>query len=834
MSHRSERSLPHFPRIPLTCRGSLFPKLTAIFLYAARFGSNAKTPWLRRQGASIAFSADSVVLAGGDQDATIVVDGAVAIEYRPLRGGDQYGRMRLTSERAVIFLAPGTLEELAGSSLSVEDVRGVYLEGGVTAVAERDDYEVRAPRMYYDFQTDRAIMLDAVLRTYDRKRGAPVIARAGELRQVAEQQWSMKNVVISASSFAVPTLALASREAKFTRTAPIVDTDGTIHDSTVVVEATGNTIEAGGVPIFYWPHFKGSPQNLPLRGIRSGWDQYKGALVETTWDIYALMGMDSPRGETMELEVDAYAERGVGAGLLWSKHTPDADSSLRLYGILDSGTQRTDAGLEQAVPVHERYEAVWEDTLMLSPEWMLQTQLSKFSDSTFVSAWRERDFRNRRQYETSAFLKWQDDASEFSLLTQYDLNNFMSNSWLLASQGFSLDEFPRASMRFFGADIMERVTWTSEWHFTRFRANITQGTPSSNGVFGNAFLNGADQPIGFNDSIADNLAATENIHDDWATRVISSHHLAMPMRFGSIDVTPFAVGQIQGFLQREANTDPNADDMRAIGGAGVTVSTSLQRVWNDVEHRVLDLHRLRAVVEPSITAFYSGSNFDPADNSVNPQYDPWFDDTSRGGALRMAVRSTLQTMRGGPGQWFDVDWLKFEVGAVFVQDASPRRYATPQWFQSNPLFSQLGNFADSRIRWQLGEGVAAIGEGIWDFDNNQIARGSAGVQLTHSPRFSTSAEYRYIEVPDSFAAANSEALINAARGELLSFNAQYEVGTKYDIRVQPVWNFSENDWQSFRADIRRSYPDFDLDFYIRYDQIRDETSAGVRLGQTRF
>lgn len=819
---------------PTTVPGATVPEQDGDLPLRGQYGSTDRTPWLHRPGATIAFSADAVVMAGGEEHATIVADGAVAIEYRPLRGGDQYGRMRMTAERAVIFLQPGTLQELTGSNLSADDVRGVYLEGGVTAVAERDDYEVRAPRMFYDFQTDQAIMLDAVLRTYDRKRGAPVIARADELRQLAQQQWSMKNVVLSASSFAVPTLALASREAKLTRTPPVVDTDGAIHDSTIVVEGTGNTIQAGGMPIFYWPHFKGSPQNIPLRGIRTGWDEDKGALIETTWDIYALLGMESPRGETLELDVDAYGERGVGAGVQWSRYTPDSSSSLRLYGLMDSGTQRTDAGLLQAVPRSERYEAVWEDTTMLSPEWMLQTQLSKFSDSTFISAWREDSFRNRRQYETAAFLKWQDDAKEFSLLVDFDLNDFVSNSWLLASQGFSLDEMPRASLRFFGADIMERLTWTSEWHISRFRANIAEGTPSSNGVFGQAFLNNNDQPLGDNDSIADNLAATENIHDNWAMRAISSHHIAMPLHYGSLDVTPFVVGQIQGFLEKEANMDPDAEDMRAIGGAGVTLSTTVQRVWNDVEDRVLDLHRLRAVLEPSVTAFYSGSNFDPADALVNPQYDPWFDDTSRGGALRLALRSTLQTMRGGPGQWFDVDWLKFEVGAVFSHDASPRRYSTPQWFQSNPLFSQLGNFSDGRVRWQLGEGVAAIGEGVWDFDNNHMARGSGGVQLTHSPRFTTSAEYRYIEVPDSFINANTESLINAARGELLSFNAQYEVGKKYDIRVQPVWNFSENDWQSFRADIRRSYPDFDLDFYIRYDQIRDETSAGVRLGQTRF
>jgi hypothetical protein len=259
----------------------------------------------------------------------------------------------------------------------------------------------------------------------------------------------------------------------------------------------------------------------------------------------------------------------------------------------------------------------------------------------------------------------------------------------------------------------------------------------------------------------------------------------------------------------------------------------MQRVWNDVEHRVLDLHRLRAILEPSFTAWYAGANFNPGSDDENPQYDPWVDDTSRGGAVRMALRSTVQTMRGGPGQWFDVDVLKMEMGAVFSRGESQRRYPTPQWFQSNPLYSQLGNFADGRLRWQLGEGVSVIGEGVWDFDSSFFTRGSAGIQLQHSPRFNTAAEFRYIEVPDSFLALNPGAL-RAARGELLAFRAQYEVGDLYDIRVAPIWNFSENDFQSIRVNVMRAFPDFDLNFYVSYDQIRGETRGGVSLGHTRF
>jgi hypothetical protein len=612
-----------------------------------------------------------------------------------------------------------------------------------------------------------------------------------------------------------------------------MDAQGLPMPSTVQVEATDNTIDVAGVPIFWWPHFQGGPQDIPLRGTKTGWGRYEGAIVETTWDIYALLGLDRDAGIDLQLEVDGYSKRGGGAGVQWKRNVAGSNSTLKLYGMSDSGEQRTDAGVTQTVPQHERYEVMWEDTSMLSPEWMLQTQLTKFSDSTFASVWRRNEFRNRREYETSAYLQWQDDAQQFSLLADYSLDSFVSNSWLLASQGFSLDEFPKATYRFFGRDLFDTVTWSGDISLIRFKANIVNGTASENGARTATFIDPATgQPIGANELVATSVN-NAGIYDKWSIRAVSNHHIAMPMQYGAFSVTPFTAFQMQSFLNSEANLSPEAENNRLIGGAGVTVATTLNRVWNGIEHRVLDLHRLRAVVEPSFTAWYAGSNFNPADNSINPQYDPWIDDTSRGGAIRMDLRSTLHTMRGGPGQWFDVDWLKVDLGAVLTRGASQRRYATPQWFAANPLFSQLGNFADGRLRWQLGEGVSIIGEGVYDFDEGGLSRGAAGVELRHTPRFDTMVEFRYIEVPEAFLLDNPWAL-EAARGQLLSLRSQYEVGDLYRMSVRPTWNFSENDFQAFQAGVTRSLPDFDLNFYVRYSQISGETSAGVSIGQTRF
>jgi hypothetical protein len=69
---------------------------------------------------------------------------------------------------------------------------------------------------------------------------------------------------------------------------------------------------------------------------------------------------------------------------------------------------------------------------------------------------------------------------------------------------------------------------------------------------------------------------------------------------------------------------------------------------------------------------------------------------------------------------------------------------------------------------------------------------------------------------------------------LLSFPIRYEVSKTYLVSVNPQYNFSEDDFQSVSATLTRRLADFDLLFYISYDQIRDETVAGMRLSNTKF
>ena len=98
-----------------------------------------------------------------------------------------------------------------GQSSITRVVTGVYLEGDVT-VDQGDQLTVRAERIYYDFTSQRAIMLDATLATVDEVRNVPLYMRADEIRQLARGEFAAKKVTFSTSEFHTPHYHIGASE----------------------------------------------------------------------------------------------------------------------------------------------------------------------------------------------------------------------------------------------------------------------------------------------------------------------------------------------------------------------------------------------------------------------------------------------------------------------------------------------------------------------------------------------------------------------------------------------------------------------------------------------
>ena len=135
--------------------------------------------------ATVHFTFDRFTRTTGTTENVITLIGSVAVEYVGRRESDRFSHLTLAAERAVVFTDPGPITDMLAGPMAGNSIRGIYLEGNFTATAGEGAYVLRAPQAYYDFRTNQAILLNAVLRTYSRTHRVSIFVRAQEMRQIA-------------------------------------------------------------------------------------------------------------------------------------------------------------------------------------------------------------------------------------------------------------------------------------------------------------------------------------------------------------------------------------------------------------------------------------------------------------------------------------------------------------------------------------------------------------------------------------------------------------------------------------------------------------------------
>jgi len=334
----------------------------------------------------------------------------------------------------------------------------------------------------------------------------------------------------------------------------------------------------------------------------------------------------------------------------------------------------------------------------------------------------------------------------------------------------------------------------------------------SNGLKRRAFTFPDGSYLGNNQQFSDLLAA-DGLTQGYRNRFVTRHEFTAPFTIGDFKIAPF------GTLQADVpfnNNDASEDDTKWFSTIGVRASTQIQRIFNDVHNDILDLHRLRHVIEPYATIWYGSGSVNPT--SI-PQYDALVDNVSTGTAAWIGVKNRLQTWRGGPGRWYEVDWLTVDVAVLTVDNKATRRYDTPQFFSWRPEYSSLEDSVMASGVWQISDGVALLGNGTWLTDNGRMVRGSIGAELDHGRDVRTFIEYREI--------ANND-------DQYLALGVQYKLSKRYSFHATPTWNLKEEDLQSLRLTLTRHYPDFDLVGLVTHNSIRDETSFGIAFRLLKF
>ncbi|MSR28437.1 MAG: hypothetical protein EXS03_02530 [Phycisphaerales bacterium] len=789
-----------------------------------------------RSAGAFAFSARTTTIE--TKDDCIILSEGVRVDYSAPPGSGEVKELQLSADRAVIFLAPGSMGQVAEGSgvLDAKDVVGIYLEGDV--VATDFQYTLRGRRIYYDCIENRAMIMDAVLRTSMRL-GLLAYARADEMRQLAAAEFTAQRARVSTSEFFTPHLSIGVERLTVT-------TESEAHGGDAYFTGSHATLRAGQVPFLYWPYIAGSPNQVPVKYLNVGFQDYRGTIAKSEWDLFDLIGTEKPDPLTeVKLVQELFSKNAAGLGLEAAASLLGGSGNFKAMGWYDFLNPEQNAAGGVVTPTERfrgEFQGDWRG--QLASDATMDLQLSYFTDQNYVSTFRWDDYLNRREYETSGYINWQSGNSSLSLLTKFNPNPFLSNAYMIASRPYSVNKFPEVAWQRYGDSLFgDRVTWTQQYSANMMNLQVQSGSPGALGL----------NPLAFSDT--GNFAANDSIEQAYfgagydnlmRARLYTRHELSMPASLGPVKVTPFVHGQVTGYLVNKfTNYATQSSDFRSLVGAGSRFSAEFTSNYNSVRSAFLDLNRLRHVIQPTAMLWYGWNS---ASVLNMPVYDQEVEAVSGAAAAQVGVTNRVQTMRGGPGNWKSVDWIVLDAGAVFdnqgdslqstetATDPFSLQYAQspmPSFYAWRPEYSQWGDHIYANATMQCSDALSLYGQGTYltqsrgssinSFGLTDLGRGTIGASLQQAPDVRLFLEYRYVNTFDSSGIYPAD--------EFLQGGIAYQISKKYAMNLTPQWDLVENNFRAVSVALSRTFPDFNLAFGASFNQIVNNTTffASIRI-----
>ncbi|MEM7625604.1 MAG: hypothetical protein AAF333_08250 [Planctomycetota bacterium] len=723
-----------------------------------------------------------------------------------LRAGNAVVFIDNQEDRRSVYESDGTID--AGG------VQGVYLEENV--IISDGSYTVRAPRVYYDLARDRATLLDAVFYTYDTSRQVPLYVRAQAVRQSSASDFVAENATLSTSEFAVPHFSVGAGELQVREYLTPSGENGQL------IEARDTTLKLGGTPVFAWPYLAGYGRQTPLRRLDVGFTSDNGAIVETTWDLFAMLGKPTPDNLDARAQIDYLGEHGLGFGVEGEYNTRDSFGTFEGYFLPDDSGEDEIGGRSVNQEDEQRGIALTRNRGYLPNNFELSLEGTFVSDPTFLEEFKAGSAASGKTFETAAYLKWQSDDTAFDVLGTTNLSGFVEQLDALQSIGYSVERYPELTGRVIGGELLGgQLTWYSQNSFSQLRILAGDDAPEDRG-FDDAESQeffGVDADVSFRERAAALGLPLESVR-----RFDTRQELALPLSSGPIDITPYVVGRFTAYDEDFAAFNGGNDDkIRFWGETGLRLSTQLSKADGDINSPLLDLNGLRHVIEPNFTFFLNGSTLDPNDL---PIYDRGVEDLAEGVGAKFGFTNTWQTRRGGPGRERTVDWLTARTDLILRSDDADTAEEIPRFYDYRPEFSAGGDHFYSELLWMVTDTLGVAGELTHSLESGRVAQWRLGATLDHNPRLNSFLNYEEIDVLDS---------------RLLTYGFGYRLTTKYRIGFVQTLDFSSEDSRQIDLIIDRQLPRWTLRVKVGFDEIDDEQRISISLipdgrnaGSSRF
>jgi hypothetical protein len=753
----------------------------------------------------------------------------------------------LAADRMVIWTEPLKKGEFTADSMqSKETPFQVYLEGNIV-IRQRSSQQtngseilagekvIRASHAFFNAKEDRALLLNAELKTFVPSVQGTIRLRAERLRQLSRDSYHAQQAWATSSEFGRPGYRLQSSdiflENRYSKpwagtSAGMIDPDtgAPIVEEVPWLTALNNTFRVGDVPLMYSPYVSvpAEDPNIPLRRASIGNDRIFGTKAETAWSLFKLLGVEQPKGVDWNLLADYYSERGFGLGTDGSYQGVDAFGIPGryvgrglLYHIHDSGLDDLGESRRNLVPEKDnRYRARWKHRQDLSNGVKVFGELGLISDRNFLEQYYEGEFDNEKDSETLLYATQSIDNWGWSTLARPQVNDFENTTeWL-----------PRGDMYLLSEPLLDgRMTW------------------SSHSSAGYAHLRPATTPT----DPRDIFTPLPYVADAQGAVLMSRHEIDAPFSLGPVNIVPYALGEAAYW--GEGFTGSNID--RLLGSAGVRSSMMVWKAFPFVRSRLFNLNGLAHKMLFEAGYAYTDVNqglstipqFNEFDDNSQERFRQHFVTSTFGGTLpaefsprgyavrsgtglevtspyhelvndqqvaRLAWRHRLQTKVGPPGRMRIKDWMTFDMEASYFPKSARDNFG-----------EELG-LLGGRYLWNVGDRTSLTASAYYDLFDDAQQLWNFGVFNQRSSRGSVYFGLRQVKGA-------------GLDSQIVSTSYSYQMSPKWVSTLGTSYDLGENRNLGQSATVTRIGADFLFHLGINYNENKDNAGIAFMI-QPRF
>ena len=656
-------------------------------------------------------------------------------------------------------------------------VRAVYLEGDV--VLSLGNRFVRADRLYYDFERDRALILDAVLRADIPVREIPLYVRAAEIRQLSAREFTAEHAKVTTSEFYTPSYHVGAEKVYIRDLTRRDAQGGAVGPISGAWEMKNATLNVGGLPVAWWPYSRGRLETSEtlLRRISTGYSSKRGYQFESAWYLFNLLGIQPPEGVDASLLVDYYSRRGPGVGINVDYEREKYYGLLRSYFLYDNGK-------DNLGPLRKEFEepstdtrgrVLWRHRHYLPYDWEATIEVAYVSDPYFLEEWQKSEWFEGKEQETALYLKRAKGVQAITLLANFRMLDFLTQT----------EHLPELAYRRIGDTFLSPAVLYHE-----SRVGMVRYLPDDRHQI---------QHFDFN-----NLSRT-----DLTFRVDAREEAEVPLKLGAFNVVPFT--SVRGTYW-DGQPLEEGTFWRGLGVYGVRGGTSFSRVYDDVNSELLDVHRIRHVVKPEYALWGANSNtrsqyltpFDYGIETIDPFY-----------GMMLGVRQAWQTKRGAEGARRTVDLLTLNLELGLFGNTEGRQDISNGWVNPlRPENSRTRNYFAGDLAYRLSDTTTFLYDFNFDLNDRSFDRHDFALAVERSPRLSYIFGSRYAGDIDM---------------NLVGGGWNYKLTEKHFTAVRAWWDVDRGEAGEATLSYVRKLQRWYLGVSLEYDNVSDDTSIMLSL-----